>query len=83
MPGTIGAMRRILPPIIRGKHTTTSAAIAKPSITLRLQERAAAVVAMRYNHAVAVAVDAVAAVVEPIYPFSHQCVFARETDLRR
>jgi hypothetical protein len=94
MPGTIGAISRILPTITRGKNITTSVAIAIPTFTVRVEEGAA--VAIRLNHAVvvdavavdmaavdAVAMDMVAAIVERTYLFSHQCVFARETDLRR
>jgi hypothetical protein len=84
MPGTIGAISRILPTITRGKNITTSVAIAIPTFTVRVEEGAA--VAIRLNHAVvvdAVAVDMVAAIVERTYLFSHQCVFAREIDLRR
>jgi ribosomal protein L5 len=84
MPGTIGAISRILPTITRGKHITTSAAIAIPTFTLRVEEQVA--VAIRLNHAVAgdaAAADMVATIVKPTHPFPHRYVLAREIDLRR
>lgn len=78
MRGTVGAISRILRTIIRGKNIRTSAAIAIPTFTRRVEERAA--VAIRLNHAVVAdmvaAVDMVAAIVEPPYRFAKSVMSA-------